>query len=173
MQDTKEYVVAPKLAHHVIGICLTAGIAAACAYMAMTNTSGIHTRRTNLSPEMLNIILWVLCVAAGLLSLVFLVELVLTQRRPVLKIRLTPSGFSIPMASAFKTRTVSASYAQITLVKVHLVAPNRILRIHTTEGTATVAELNVGPGVFEEIRAALMQRAPGGDDLIRPPSAVS
>ncbi len=160
MQDSKEYVVAPKLAHHLIGIVFTAGIAGACAYMAMTNTSGILTRRTDLSPEMLNVILWVLCGAAGLLSLIFLVELVLTQIRPVPKIRFTPTEFSIPMVSAFRKQTVTASYAQITQVSTHLIAPNRLLRIHTSAGNATVAELNVGAGVFEEIYATLVKHAP-------------
>ncbi|NHZ82064.1 hypothetical protein F2P44_22695 [Massilia sp. CCM 8695] len=160
MQDTKEYVVAPKLAHHLIGILFTGAIAGTCAYMAMTNTSGIATRRTNLSPEMLNIILWVLSVAAGLLGLIFLAELVLTQIRAVPKIRLTPTEISIPMIAAFRKQTVTASYAQITQVMVELSAPNRLLRIHTTAGNATVAELNVGAGVFEEIYATLLQRAP-------------
>ncbi|UOD29177.1 hypothetical protein INH39_27770 [Massilia violaceinigra] len=160
MEDTKEYIVAPKLAHHLIGICLTGGIAGACAYMAITNTSGISTRRTNLSPEMFTTILWVLSVAAGLLCLIFLVEMVLTQTRPVAKIRLTPTDISIPMLSAFRRHTVSASYAHITQVTVELIPPNRLLRIHTTAGNATVAELNLGPGVFDELHATLLQRAP-------------
>lgn len=160
MQDTKEYIVAPKLTHQLIAALLTAAIAAACAYIAMTNTDGISTRRTNLSAETVNMFAWVVCVAAALLCLLFLAELIATRRRPPSTITLTPAGFSIPIGSAFKKRTLSASYAQITQLKLDFVTPNRVLRIHTPEGTASVAELNVGAGVFEEIHGALLQRAP-------------
>lgn len=160
MQDTKEYVVSPKLTHQSIAVLLTGGIAGACAYIAMTNTDGISTRRTDLSPETINMLAWVVCVAAALLCLLFLAELISTRRRPASKITLRPAGFSIPVGSAFKKHTVSASYAQITQLKLDFITPNRVLRIYTPEGTATVAELNVGAGVFEEIHAALLLRAP-------------
>ena len=159
MQESKEYVVAPRLAHHLIGILLTGGAAGACGYMAMTNTSGIVTRRTNLSPEMLNIILWFLCGAAGLLCLIFLVEAILPRIRPAAKIRLTPTEFSIPMVAKFRMQTLTASYAQITQVQVHLGAPSRLLRIRTTTGNATVSELNLCPGVFDEIHTTIVRRA--------------
>ena len=159
---TKEYVVAPRLSHHLLGIGFSGAIAGACAYMAMTNTSGIRTRRTDLSPETLNMMLWVVCAAAALLSLVFLLELISTQRRLAPKVSLTPSGFSIPIGPAFNKRTLSASYAQITHIKVQFAAPNRVLRIHTAQGIGTVAELNVGAEIFEDIRAAFAKRAPPG-----------
>jgi hypothetical protein len=172
MQDTKEYVVAPKLAHHLTGIFFAGCIAGACAYMAMTNTPGISTRRTNLSPEMLNTILWVLCVAAGLLTLVFVAELILTQTRPATKIRFMPTEISIPMVAAFRKQTLTASYTQITQVMVNLNAPNRLLQIHTAAGNATIAELNVGAGVFDEIYATLLRRAPHIQDPHGPQSRL-
>ena len=64
------------------------------------------------------------------------------------------------MVAAFRQETVTASYEQITQIKVSLIAPNRLLGIQTAVGNATVAELNVGAAVFEEIYATLGQRAP-------------
>ena len=170
MHDTKEYAIAPKLAHHLIGISFAGAIAAACAYIAITNTEGLVTRRTNLSADTLNVIVWVVCAAACLLSVVLIVELIATKRRAVPTMRFTPSEFSIPMVAAFKKQIVTASYAQITQVQIVLSAPNRVLRIHTTEGTATVAELNVGTAVFDEVHAMLVQRAARNQDPIRAPS---
>lgn len=160
MRDTTEYVVAPKLAHQLIGIGLSAVAAVALGYWAMTNTQGMYTRRTNLSPEMLTTILWVLCVCAALLALVILAELLLTRNRPPSTIKLTATEFSIPMNSAFKQRTVSGRYDQVTKVKVLLSSPNRVLRIEAANGAATVAELNVGTRAFHEIHAAFVNRAP-------------
>ena len=160
MEVTKEYIVAPKLAHHLIAIAVGAAIAGACAYMAMTNTSGIHTRRTNMSPEELNLLLWVLCGAGCFFIVIVVAEMIVTRMRPVSTIRLTPTDIAIPMNSIIKRKTVTASYAQITGITVQNDAPNRFLRVDTTEGNATVAELNVGPGMFDEIYATLKQRAP-------------
>lgn len=160
MEVTKEYIVAPKLAHHLIALAVGGAIAGACAYMAVTNTSGIHTRRTNMSPDELNLFLWVLCGAGCFFVAIVLAEMIVTRMRPVATIRMTSTDIAIPMNSLIKRKTVTASYAQITEITVLNDAPNRFLRIYTTEGNATVAELNVGPGMFDEIYATLRQHAP-------------
>jgi hypothetical protein len=69
--------------------------------------------------------------------------------------------------------TVTASYEQITEVTVDQSAPNRFLRIYTTAGNATVAELNLGERVFDEICSMLVRHAPHADDSIAPPAAVN
>lgn len=159
MDDTKEYPAKPGLALPVNCFTYSGLLAAVCCFLALTNTEGLSIGGISLSAHAVNLILWVLFAALFVVAVFYLVEVIKIDKQPMSTIRLTRSDFSIPMNRAAKRRTLTARYDQITKLTVRFGKPSRLLRIHTSEGIASIAEMNTSQETFEKLCAEFVARS--------------